>query len=134
MANLSNIRKEILENNIAKRIVIKVKTESLDSQDYRASANKVVSEVFPDWESDPRLLFLVMDMWSERTFIVIDINHHDYDFATAHKAKTVFPVYVLRQHGKRRDWVLIRWPQEDEPLSAKLADLTMSTVLTQHLS
>lgn len=123
MANLSDIRKEILENDIAKRIVIKVKTKSLDSQDYRASANRVVSEVFPDWENDPRVLFLAIDVWSERTFIVIDINHHDYDFGTAHKAKTVFPVFVLRQHGRRQDWVLIRCPQEDEPLGAQLADL-----------
>ncbi|CAP91183.1 hypothetical protein PCH_Pc13g01140 [Penicillium rubens Wisconsin 54-1255] len=48
---------------------------------------------------------------------------HDYDFGTAHKAKTVLPVFVLRQHGKRPDWVLIRWPQGDEPLGAQLADL-----------
>ncbi|CRL30799.1 unnamed protein product [Penicillium camemberti] len=123
MASLSDIRKEILEIDIPKRIVIRLKTGSLDSQDYRASANRVVSEVFPDWESDSRILFLVIDVWSERTFIVIDINHHDYDFWTAHKAKTVLPVFVLRQHGKRRDWVLIRWPQGDEPLGAQLADL-----------
>lgn len=123
MASLSDIRKEILEIDIPKRIIIKLKTGSLDSQDYRASANSVVSEVFPDWESDPRILFLAIDVWSERTFIVIDINHHDYDFSTANKAKTVFPVFVLRQHGKRRDWVLIRWPQGDEPLGAQLADL-----------
>ncbi|CAI7606976.1 unnamed protein product [Penicillium glandicola] len=28
-------------------------------------------------------------------------------------------VYVLR-HGKKRGWALIRWPQEDEPLGAKV--------------
>ncbi|CAG8165422.1 unnamed protein product [Penicillium salamii] len=123
MANLPDIRREILEDDIAKRIVLKLKTESLDSQDYRTSANRVVSEIFPDWETDPRIRFLVIDVWSERTFIVIDINYHDYDFNTAHKDKTILPVFVLRQHGRRKDWVLIRWPKEDEHLAAQLADL-----------
>jgi hypothetical protein len=98
----SNYGQPLLEHDIAKRIFIRVKTESLVSQDYRASANRVVSEGFPDWENDPRVLFVAIDVWSERTFIVIDINHHDYDFGTAHKAKTVFPVFVLRQYGKSR--------------------------------
>ncbi|CAG8933767.1 unnamed protein product [Penicillium salamii] len=123
MPNLSDIRNEILKNDIAKRIVFKAKTQNLDSQHYIASANRAISEVFPDWESDPRILFLAMDVWSERTFIVIDINHHDYDFGTAHKTKTILPVFVLSQHRKRRDWALIRWPKEDESLAAQLADL-----------
>ncbi|CAG8128313.1 unnamed protein product [Penicillium olsonii] len=122
MANLSDIRRDIL-NDIAKRIVIKVKTQSLDSQHYLASANKVICEVLPDWESDPRIRFPVMDVWSERTFIVLDINHHEYDFGTEHKTKTILPVFVLSQHGKRKDWDLIRWPKEDESLAAQLADL-----------
>jgi uncharacterized membrane protein len=29
-----------------------------------------------------------------RTFIAIDINNYDYDFATAHQIKTVFPVSI----------------------------------------
>lgn len=45
--SISDIRKEILGNDIAKRIVIKVRTETLDTQNDRASANGVVSEVFP---------------------------------------------------------------------------------------
>lgn len=59
-------------------------------------------------------------MWSERTFIVIDINYYDYDSGTAHKAKTILLDLVLRQYGKKQDWVLIMWPKEDEPLSAHL--------------
>ncbi|KAJ5115417.1 hypothetical protein NUU61_001176 [Penicillium alfredii] len=123
MTNLSDIRKEIFGDNDSKRIVIKVNTKLLDPQDYRASANSVASEIFPKWENDSRILFLAIDVWSERTFIVIDVNRHDYDFRTAHKTKTILPVYVLRQRGKNRGWVLIRWPQEDEPLAEKLADL-----------
>ncbi|KAH8435263.1 uncharacterized protein LDX57_012894 [Aspergillus melleus] len=123
MPNLSDIRKEILGNNIAKRIVVRLNTKALDPQNYRASAYIVASEIFPEWENDYRILFLAIDVWSERTFLVIDVNHHDYDFHTAHKTNAVLPVYVLRPHGKGRDWALIRWPQEDEPLAAKLADL-----------
>ncbi|KAJ5542366.1 hypothetical protein N7535_004786 [Penicillium sp. DV-2018c] len=123
MDNLPDIRKKIFGDNDPKRIVIKLKTRLLDPQDYRASANSVASEIFPEWENDSRILFLAIDIWSERTFIVIDVNHHDYDFQTAHKTLAVLPVYVLRQLGKNRGWALIRWPQEDEPLAANLADL-----------
>lgn len=104
LSNLTAIREEIFKNFTAKRIIIKVNTEDLDSQDYRASANKVASEVFPAWESDPRILFLATDIWSKRSFIVVDINRHDYDFLTAHKDKTILPVYVLRQ-PKKRQWI-----------------------------
>ncbi|KAJ5970339.1 uncharacterized protein N7479_000257 [Penicillium vulpinum] len=119
IGSISDIRNEILENDTAKRIVIKVRTQRLDSQNYRVSAHEFISEVFPGWENDPRILPVVIDVWDERTFIVVDINHLDYDFNTAHEVKKVFPVYILRQ-GKKRGWALIKWPREDEPLSAKL--------------
>jgi hypothetical protein len=122
MANPTEIREEIFGNNIAKRIVIKVRTKGLDPQNYRASASTIVSEIFPGWETDPRVLFLAIDVWSERTFIVIDINHFDYDFGTAHKIITIFPVYVLR-HTNSRGWTLIRWQAEDASLGEKLAYL-----------
>ncbi|KAL3482109.1 hypothetical protein BJX99DRAFT_217385 [Aspergillus californicus] len=51
----------------------------------------------------------------------IDINRDDYNYETAHKDKTVLPVYVLRKH--RGNWVLLRWPREDERLAAELAEL-----------
>lgn len=123
MPNLSDIRSVIFGDDDARRIIIKVNTKTLDHQDYRASADRVISEIFPEWESDPRILYLVIDVWSERTFIVIDVNHRDYDFHTAHESKTILPVYMIRQHGRNRGWALIRWPQEDERLATSLADL-----------
>jgi hypothetical protein len=123
MATASNIRKDIFNDNITKRIIIKVKTKTLTPEDYRTSAYSIVSEIFPDWTNDPRILFLAIDIWSERTFIVIDINNHAYDFRTAHETRTVLPVYMLQKHKRMQDWVLVRWPAEDEPLSEKLADL-----------
>ncbi|PLB55657.1 hypothetical protein P170DRAFT_506212 [Aspergillus steynii IBT 23096] len=122
MAN-SDIRQGLFKDDTAKRIVIKVKTQTLNPESYFASATNVVSEILPGWESDPRMLLLAIDLWSERTFIVIDINNRDYNFRTAHKNTTVFPVYVLRQHGRRQDWVLVRWHQLDERMSLQLADL-----------
>ncbi|KAJ5788979.1 uncharacterized protein N7518_005990 [Penicillium psychrosexuale] len=119
IGSLSDIRNEILGSDTAKRIVLKVRTKHLDSQDYRASANGVISAVFPGWEDDPRVLPVAVDVWHSRTYIVVDINHLDYDFNTAHKIKKVFPVYILR-HGKKRGWILIRWPREDEPLGDKV--------------
>lgn len=123
MTNLSDIRREIFRNTEARRIVIKVRTESLDPRDYRASAYEVVNEVFPGWEHDIRVLFLAIEAWGERTYMAIDINHHNYDFGTAHKTNTILPVYVLQQYRKRKGWALVRWPQEDEPLATKLAYL-----------
>ncbi|KAJ1713570.1 hypothetical protein NYO67_4289 [Aspergillus flavus] len=72
--------------------------------------------------NDSRILFLAIEVWSERTFLVIEINRRDYDFNTAHKCKTIVPVYVLRQHGESRRWTLVRWPQLDETLMAQIAD------------
>ncbi|KAJ5558770.1 hypothetical protein N7535_009351 [Penicillium sp. DV-2018c] len=122
MAN-SDIREDLFKDDTAKRIVIKVKTKTLNPQSYLDSAKNIVSEIFPDWENDPRILFLAIDVWSERTFIVIDLNNRDYNFRTAHNNMTVFPVYVLRQHGRRQNWALIRWNQLDQRMSLQLADL-----------
>jgi hypothetical protein len=120
MSNLADIREEIFKDN-AKRIIIKVKTKSLDSEDCRATAYRVVGETFPDWECDSWILFLAIQVWGDKIFINIDINHDDYNFETAHKDKPILPVYVLRKH--RGNWILIRWPQEDEPLAAAVAEL-----------
>lgn len=121
--DLAAIREEIFKNGNAKRILIRIKTKRLDSRDYRTSVYSLVSEIFPNWEHDHRILFLAIEVWSERTFIAIDINDKDYDFATAHETKTIFPVYVLRQLKRRQDWALIRWPREDGHLSERLAHL-----------
>lgn len=59
-------RTQSFGDSITKRIVIKMKKENLDSQDYRSSATKIFSEVFPERESDPRILFLGIDVCSGR--------------------------------------------------------------------
>lgn len=124
IADVPGIREAIFHDDAkAKRIVMTVKTKHLDPQDYRGSAYKYISEVFPDWETDSRILFLAIEVWGHRAFLAIDINHHDYDYDTAHKSTSVLPVYVLRKHGKRPVWALIRWPREDHSLTMRLADL-----------
>ncbi|CAG7996290.1 unnamed protein product [Penicillium salamii] len=50
-------------------------------------------------------------------------NHHDYDLNTTHKAKTVSSAIALRQNKRGRDWIIFRWPQGDEYLSAQSADV-----------
>lgn len=63
MDSLSDIRKEIFANDDAKRIIIKVNTKSLDSHDYYvASANSVISGIFPNWGTDSRFLLLAIDV------------------------------------------------------------------------
>lgn len=123
MTDLSRAREELFATNDAKRVVIKCKTKQLNSENYRASVNELVSEIFPEWEIDSRILFLAIDIWSERSFIVIDLNHHDYNYDTAHHCQKVLPVYVLQQQGRSRRWALTRWPQEDKSLMMQLADL-----------
>lgn len=123
MANLSVIQRDIFNDNLAKRLVIKVNTRTLNAQNYLGSAKEIISEILPNWDSDPRVLFLCVDVWSERSFLVIDINHHNYDFGKAHQDETIFPVYVLQRRGKRREWAMTRWPPEDKSLSDELAEL-----------
>ncbi|RAL11865.1 uncharacterized protein BO97DRAFT_443573 [Aspergillus homomorphus CBS 101889] len=120
--NLAEIGDEIVKSDKAKRIVIKLKTCNLDSGDYRASACEFLDAVFPDWEHDNRILFLTIQVHVTRTFLVVEINNHAYDFFTAHDCKTLLPVYVLLQKG-RRGWALVRWPQQDEDLAIRLADI-----------
>ncbi|PYI31958.1 hypothetical protein BP00DRAFT_300098, partial [Aspergillus indologenus CBS 114.80] len=105
------------------RIVIRVKTNKLHARDYRAAAVDVVTDLFPHWKQDKRLLFLAIEVWGERMFIALDINHQNYDFNTAHQSKAVLPVYVLRQQGRNRGWTLVRWAQEDESMCKRLAYL-----------
>lgn len=64
IAIIPDIREEIFKENKARRVIIKVHTKILDSQDYRGSASKVVNEVFPDWKLDSRVLFLAIEMWA----------------------------------------------------------------------
>ncbi|KAJ5940291.1 hypothetical protein N7516_000459 [Penicillium verrucosum] len=124
MTTSSDIRNKIFKDNITRRIVIKVSTKALNPEDYRTSSYDIASQVFPDWPSNPQILVLAIDVWSKRTFIVIDINNSAYDFHTAHKTTTPFPVYVLREDKRKQGcWALVRWHAEDELLSKRLADL-----------
>lgn len=104
MSNITEIYEKIFERTEAQRLVIKVHTEKLDPHDYRMSANKFISEIFPNWEEDNRIHFLVVEIRGDRTFMVIDINNVEYNFDTAHETKTILPVYVVVWQHKRRGW------------------------------
>lgn len=123
MTDISTIRERIFEDDDAKRIVMKMKTGQLDSRDYLSSARRILNDIFPDWEHDKRILFLALDVFHDRTYMAFDINHHDYNFLTAHKDKTALPVYVLRRVHTGQTWALVRWPQEDDNLCKRLAEL-----------
>ncbi|KAL4932901.1 uncharacterized protein BDV17DRAFT_299460 [Aspergillus undulatus] len=122
MSNLPALHEQIFKNN-AKRIIVEAKTTSLESEDCRAAAYSAVGEVFPDWERDRRILFLAIQVKSG----VIGFSSTStstattYNYETAHKDKTILPVYVLRKHWE--NWALIRWPKEDGRLAAELAEL-----------
>lgn len=122
MSSTAQIREKIFEKTEAQRLVIKVHTNYLDSHDYRVSAGNFIDEIFPNWENDSRIRFLAIEIRGDRTFMAVDINNSDYDFDTAHENRIVLPVYVVLQH-KRRGWFVVRWPQEDEPLATKIAEL-----------
>lgn len=122
MYNINEIHERIFERSEAQRLVIKVRTEKLDSHDYRVSASKFINEVFPDWEHHNRICFIAIEIRGDRTFMVIDVNNFDYNSDTAHETKTILPVYVVWQH-MRKGWFIIRWPQEDVPLATKVAEL-----------
>jgi hypothetical protein len=62
MSNIAEIREQMFEKKDAQRIIIKVHTEKLDSQDYRFSAYKFVNGIFPNWENDKRILFLAIEI------------------------------------------------------------------------
>ncbi|KAL4935429.1 hypothetical protein BDV06DRAFT_234319 [Aspergillus oleicola] len=121
--SVADIRERVFQNNEPKRIVIKLKTNQLDSQDYRTSSTDFITQLFPSWQTDPLIRFLAIGVWSHRTFLVLDINYAEYNFETAHKDRTILPVYVIRQYRRRTKWALVRWQPEDVPLAANLADM-----------
>ncbi|GIK04693.1 terpene cyclase [Aspergillus viridinutans] len=86
-------------------------------------AKRILNDIFPNWEHDNRIRFLAVEVFHDRTYMAFDINHHDYNFRTAHQDKTALPVYVLRRVHKGRNWALVRLPQEDGRLCTRLADL-----------
>ncbi|KAL4957114.1 hypothetical protein BDW69DRAFT_156945 [Aspergillus filifer] len=68
--NLSaaDLRERVFENSDPKRLVIKLKTAQLDSSDYRSSSSEFISQIFPNFHSDPRIRFLAIGIWTDRTF------------------------------------------------------------------
>lgn len=118
MSNIAQIRDKILEKTEAQRLVIKVHTNQLDSQDYRLSAGRFMDEIFPNWENDSRIHFLAIEIRGDRTFMAVDINNVNYNFNTAHITRTVLPVYVVWQH-KRRDGLLYDGLRKMRPLLHK---------------
>ena len=124
MTNITDVREEIFKTNNTQRIIVRMRkhSETLTSQEIRDSANSVVHEIFPDWELDSRVLFVAIEVWSDYTFLAIDINHHDYNFDTAHRSTAIFPVFVLTKK-RRRGWQLMRWPVGDKMLAENLAHL-----------
>jgi hypothetical protein len=123
MASLPNIREQIFESQDAKRIVMKLKTRHLDSHDYVRSVKGIFDDILPDWESDQRILFLAIEIFSDRIYPVFDINHNEYNIRTAHKDSKSLPVYLLRPAHKRNESALVRVPQEDEYIRERIAEL-----------
>ncbi|PYI34320.1 hypothetical protein BP00DRAFT_423319 [Aspergillus indologenus CBS 114.80] len=122
MCDTSEIREKVFEKAEAQRLVIKVHTEQLDSYNYRVSASNFINKIFPNWENDNRIRFIAIEIRGDRTFLAIDVINLNYNFETAHKTEIVLPVYIVWRH-KRKGWFIIRWPQEDEPLATKIAEL-----------
>jgi hypothetical protein len=122
MSNITGTREQIFERKRAQRIIIKLHIENLDSQDYRFSAYKFVNGIFPNWENDKRILFLALK-YGETALIWPSTSIAMSTTLIRHtKTQLSSQSMPLWQH-RRRGWVIVRWPQEDEPLAAKLADL-----------
>ena len=88
-ANPTEIRDEIFGDKNAKRTVIKWGLKDLIFK--IIALQPVLSAAMYSPPGKPIHMFcfsLLIDVWSERTFIVIDINHFDFDFDTAHKTTT----------------------------------------------
>lgn len=90
MSDITEIREKIFEETAAQRLVVKARTDQLDSHDYRVSASKFINEIFPNWENDSRIHFLAIEIRQNRALhgYRIDINNSEYDFDTAHKNVT----------------------------------------------
>ncbi|KAJ0421170.1 hypothetical protein BJY00DRAFT_112377 [Aspergillus carlsbadensis] len=122
-ASLSKVREQIFESQDAKRIVMKIKTRHLDSQDYLQGIKGILNDILPDWESDQRILLLAIQIYPSRTYLALDINHHGYNFRTAHEDRKPLPVYLLRMASRRTEWDLVRLRGEDDRLCERIADM-----------
>ncbi|KAL4912733.1 hypothetical protein BDW62DRAFT_214750 [Aspergillus aurantiobrunneus] len=123
MSDISTVRERIFKDGNEKRITMKINIARLDSRDYSGSAKKVLDGIFPDRKDDDRILFLAVEVFDDRTYMVLDINHHDYNFRTAHKDKRPIDVYLIRQIHKGQNWALVRSPRDNDYVCNRLADL-----------
>ena len=79
-SNLSaaSLREIVFQTNSPKRLVIKLKTAQLNSSDYRSSSTEYLSQIIPNFHSYPPIRSLATGIWTDRTFLVLDINIKEY--------------------------------------------------------
>ncbi|KAA8649663.1 uncharacterized protein ATNIH1004_002334 [Aspergillus tanneri] len=122
MASIPELHQK-LNGDESVRILITVYTKSLNSENYLASASDTISKIAPGWENNPRIRFLLVDVYERHTFIVADINNHGYNFETAHKDTTPIPVYAIRQVRKTEKWVMTKEQKYDMYIAHRIAEL-----------
>lgn len=123
MSTVNDRLRETFQREERIRIVFDVFTETLYPT-YLESTYNLLDNVVTGWKHDERFRLLAIEIYSRHTYIVLDVNNREYDFETAHnKERNALPVYLTRQSKKSRDWVISRFPKEDDPIAKRVADL-----------
>ncbi|WEW56193.1 hypothetical protein PRK78_001630 [Emydomyces testavorans] len=123
---MDQINKEVLkviDEQHAIRIVADIPTDVLRSGDYLTSASDFIKPFVKEWESKHMTRLLVVDVYPRHTYVVVDINNHQYDYDTAHKQTFTVPVYILRLSRRDSKWAFFRRAIEDQRLAATIAEL-----------
>lgn len=120
-----------LEGTETVRLVFRVPTKLLDSEDYRTSAYGFLSALLPGWEDNKEVLFRAVSVRScpennNRAMcnMIIDVKNHGYDLGTAHRDMTILPVYLVTPKKNEQGFYKTRrMRHRDEQLAFRLASL-----------
>ncbi|KAL4987392.1 hypothetical protein BDW68DRAFT_161203 [Aspergillus falconensis] len=105
------------------RIVIDIPIEILAPDNYSASAFDLIEPFTKSWEEHYVVQKLVVDIYPQHAYIIIDINNHYYDFEIAHLQDFTIPVHIIRLSRKSKNWSFFRRELEDRRVAKDIAEL-----------
>jgi hypothetical protein len=123
MAEINEEVSRAVEREVTIRVLVDVPTEFLDPQNYLGSASNLIEALTAAWERSAATRQLVVEVYPRRSYIALDINNSQYNYATAHKQFATIPVYILQQSRKSRGWKIFRAPSQDKPVAERIAEL-----------
>jgi len=120
---VNQVISDAIEKHHSIRILEDLPTERLDSGDYLASTQGIISNFTTFWGNKVDLRLLAVEVWPRHSYFALDFNNDVYDYQNAHIRVIVIPVYLLRLSRRSGTWRIFRHQPSDTQLAQRIADL-----------